>query len=53
MKDSDLFNKNFERIFADLEFENLYESKKYWNIEMINHYKDLDSLALEIIKQTE
>jgi hypothetical protein len=53
MEDSDLFNKNFERIFADLEFENLYESKKYWNIEMINHYNDLDSLALEIIKQTE
>jgi hypothetical protein len=50
---SDLFNKKFERIFADLEFENLYESKKYWNIEMINHYKDLDSLALEVIKQTE
>jgi hypothetical protein len=52
-EDSELFNKQYERIFADLEFENLYQSKNYWNAEMINHYKDLDSLASEIIKQTE
>jgi hypothetical protein len=52
MEDSELFNKQYERIFADLEFENLYESKKYWNGEMINHYRDLDTLALEIMEQT-
>ena len=51
--ESDLFNKKYERIFSDLEFENIYQSKKYWNTEMINHYKDLDALASEIIRQTE
>lgn len=53
-EESELFNnKRYEKIFADLEFENLYHSKNYWNTEMINHYKDLDSLASEIIEQTE
>lgn len=53
-EESELFSKKrYEKIFADLEFENLYHSKNYWNTEMINHYKDLDSLASEIIEQTE
>ncbi len=50
---SELFNRQYEKIFSDLEFENLYISKQYWNQEMINHYKDLDALAEEIIEQTQ
>lgn len=52
-EESELFNKKYEKIFSDLEFENLYHSKNYWNTEMINHYKNLDSLASVVIKQTE
>lgn len=53
-EESELFNKKrYEKIFADLELENHYHSKNYWNTEMINHYKNLDSLASEIIRQTE
>jgi hypothetical protein len=49
---SELFNGKYEQIFNDLEFENLYYGKRFWNTVMINHYKELDILAQEIIDQT-
>lgn len=52
-KASELFHRQYESVFADLEFENLYQSKKYWNTEMVNHFKDLDQLAAAIIAKTE
>jgi hypothetical protein len=51
--ESKLFDRKYEYIFNDLEFENLYYGKRFWNTVMINHYKDLDILAQEIINQTE
>lgn len=53
-KKSELFNAaDYYKVFHDLKFENLYQGKLLWNIVMINHYKEMDSLALEIINQTE
>ena len=51
-KESELFNKDFSYIFQDLEFENLYQDRLFWNTIMLNHYKQLDTLAMEIIDQT-
>ena len=51
--ESELFDQNYEEIFNDLEFENLYYGKRFWNSVMIDHYKQLDRLAEEIIDQTE
>ncbi len=50
---SELFNGDYYKVFHDLEFENLYQGKLFWNTEMLNHYKELDRLALEIINQTQ
>ena len=50
---SQLFNGKYEPIFNDLKFENLYYGKRFWNTVMINHYKELDSMAQVIIEQTE
>ena len=50
---SELFDGKYEPIFNDLEFENLYYEKRYWNTLMINHYKELDNIAKEIVDQTE
>ena len=50
---SELINGDYYKVFKDLEFENLYQGKLFWNSIMINHYNELDRLALEIIKQTE
>ena len=52
-KNSELFSKDYNNVFHDLEFENLYQDKLFWNTVMINHYKELDTLALEIINQTD
>lgn len=52
-KKSKLFNADYHKVFHDLEFENLYQGKLFWNTVLINHYKELDSLAVEIINQTE
>ncbi|MCH2490865.1 MAG: DUF6090 family protein [Flavobacteriales bacterium] len=49
---SELINDDYYKIFNDLEFENLYQGKLFWNSIMINHYRELDTLALDIIKQT-
>ena len=49
---SELFNGDYYKVFHELEFENLYQGKLFWNTEMLNHYKELDRLALEIINQT-
>ena len=49
---SQLFDGKYEHIFNDLEFENLYYGKRFWNTVMINHYKELDILAQKIIDQT-
>ena len=51
--ESNLFDKKYEHMFNDLEFENLYYGKRFWNQIMINHYKELDNIAKEIINQTE
>jgi len=51
-KNSELFNGDYNKIFHDLQFENLYQGKLFWNTIMLNHYKDLDTLAQEIINQT-
>ena len=51
-KNSKLFNGDYNNVFHDLEFENLYQGKLFWNTTMLNHFKDLDTLALEIINQT-
>ena len=51
-KKSELFTGDYSKVFHDLEFENLYQDKLLWNTTMLNHYKDLDTLALEIINQT-
>ena len=49
---SKLFDGKYEPIFKDLEFENLFYVKQFWNTTMINHYKELDSIAKEIVDQT-
>jgi len=51
-KKSELFTGDYSKVFHDLEFENLYQDKLLWNTIMLNHYKNLDTLALEIINQT-
>ena len=51
-KKSELFTGDYSKVFHDLEFENLYQDKLFWNTIMLNHYKNLDTLALEIINQT-
>jgi len=48
---SQLFSSDYYDVFHDLELENLYQSKFFWNTIMINHYKDLDKLAVEIMNQ--
>lgn len=50
---SELYNDDYQQVFNDLEFENLYQGKLFWNTVMIDHFKELDSLAKEIINQTE
>lgn len=52
VKNSELFIGGYHKVFHDLEFENLYQGKLFWNTIMVNHYKELDALALEIINQT-
>lgn len=49
---SELFNGDYYKVFHELEFENLYQGKLLWNTVMLNHYKELDRLALEIINHT-
>ena len=49
---SKLFDGDYRALFKDLEFENLYEGKLFWNRTLMNHYRDLDSLAAEIMKQS-
>jgi hypothetical protein len=49
---SELFSNDYYPVFHDLEFENLYQGKLFWNSVMVNHYKELDSLAIEILNQT-
>jgi hypothetical protein len=51
-KGSGLFDGDYDHVFHDLEFANLYQGKLYWNTILLNHYKGLDRLALEIIDQT-
>ncbi|MBT8319886.1 MAG: hypothetical protein KJP01_07135 [Gramella sp.] len=48
-EESKLFDKKYSNIFTDLEFENLYQSKLFWNTIMLQHYRELDSLAVEIL----
>jgi len=50
---SQLFSGDYSYIFHDLEFENLYQNKLFWNLIMVNHYKELDTLAVAIINQTD
>jgi hypothetical protein len=38
-------------VFQEIEFENLYQNKLFWNTIMVAHYKELDSLAVEIVNQ--
>jgi hypothetical protein len=52
-KNSELFNRDYNQVFHDIQFENLYQGKLFWNTIMLNHYKELDTLALKIINQTE
>jgi hypothetical protein len=40
-------------VFQDIEFENLYYNRLFWNTVILNHFKELDSLAIEIINQTD
>lgn len=49
---SRLYNNRYNQVIKDLEFENLYQGKLFWNCVMIEHYKSLDSLARDIIIQT-
>lgn len=49
---SELFTGDYSTIFHDLEFENLYEGKLFWNMTMVKHYKELDSLAIKIMNQS-
>jgi len=51
-KKSKLFSSDYDALFNDLEFENLYEGKLFWNRTLMNHYKNLDSLAAEIMNQS-
>jgi Family of unknown function (DUF6090) len=51
-EESQLFSKDYYNMFHDLEFENLYHNKLFWNIIMVNHYRELDALALKIINQS-
>ncbi len=52
-KKSKLHNNSYNRVIKDLEFENLYQGKLFWNGIMITHYKSLDSLAKGIVQQTQ
>jgi Family of unknown function (DUF6090) len=52
VNESELFSKVYFDMFHDLEFENLYQNKLFWNIIMVNHYKDLDDLAVKIMSQS-
>ena len=52
-EESELFNLYYNDVFHDLEFENLYQSKLFWNTTMVNHYKALDRLAIEILKESQ
>jgi hypothetical protein len=51
-KSSELFNGDYNYIFHDIQFENLYQGKLFWNTIMLNHYKELDNSALQIMNQT-
>tara|TARA_R110002072_G_scaffold22615_1_gene79208 strand:+ start:25762 stop:26517 length:756 start_codon:yes stop_codon:yes gene_type:complete len=50
---SRLYNNSYNQVIKDLEFENLYQGKLFWNSIMIAHYKSLDSLANDIVRQTQ
>lgn len=50
---SRLYNDSYKQVIKDLEFENLYHGKLFWNSVMITHYKSLDSLAKKIVKQAQ
>jgi hypothetical protein len=52
-KNSELFNRDYNKVFHNIQFENLYQGKLFWNTIMLNHFKELDTLALKIINQTE
>lgn len=47
---STLFSRNYQSLFQELEFENLYQSKLFWNMIMLDHYRELDELAGEIME---
>jgi Family of unknown function (DUF6090) len=50
---SRLYNDSYNQVVKNLEFENLYQGKLFWNSIMIAHYKSLDSLANNIVQQTQ
>lgn len=51
-KKSQLFSGDYDAVLHNLEFENLYHLKLFWNTILLDHYKELDLLALEIITQS-
>ena len=52
-KKSLLISNYYLKIFQDFEFENLISTGLYWHTEMRDHYRELDTLALEIISLLE
>jgi len=52
-KKSNLSFDPYYDVFQDIEFENLYYNRLFWNTVILNHFKELDSLAIEIINQTD
>jgi len=46
---SQLISDYYYRIFQDFEFENLMITHMVWHTIMVKHYRELDSLALDII----
>ena len=46
---SELVSNYYLKLFHDFEFENLISSGLFWHKEMRDHYKELDSLAIEVI----
>jgi hypothetical protein len=49
---SERFDDDYQKVFDNLKFENLYQGKLFWNTIMLNHYKELDKLATVILGQT-
>ncbi len=47
------YDSNYAQVIKHLEFENLYQGKYFWNSVMIAHYHSLDSLAKDIVQQTQ